>query len=130
MNAPDAEWRKKYEKHLKSARWKNTRRDLFRLRGELCEACGYPSPNLQVHHLSYDRLGCELPSDLKIVCKKCHEQEDAAREISVKNKREERRYSSAFDTWFQKKTGMDAFYANECDWDDFDRWLDRKRDEY
>jgi 5-methylcytosine-specific restriction endonuclease McrA len=133
MNAAkpsDAEWRKKYENHLKSARWKNIRRDLFRMRGAKCEVCSMPSPSLEVHHLTYDRLGKELATDLKIVCQQCHKDEDRKREMAVASKREARRYSSAFDTWFFKKTGMDSFYANECDWDDFERWLDRTGDRY
>ena len=94
-----ANWRKKYEKHLKSAQWKNTRRVLFRLRGEKCEVCKKPSPNLEIHHLNYKRLGSELASDLKIVCKKCHAQEDRKREILAIAERQARRHSSAFDTW-------------------------------
>lgn len=122
----NVDWRQKYEKHLKSSRWKNIRRDLFRLRGHKCEVCNMTSPNLEIHHITYKRLGCELPSDLKILCKKCHIQEDKKREILTTAKSESRRYSSAFDTWFFKKTGMDSYYANEADWDDFERWLQSK----
>ena len=128
--ASDIQWRQAYEKHLKSAQWKNIRRDLFRLRGEKCETCGKRSPNLEIHHLTYDRLGKELASDLKIVCKQCHEEEDRKLERAVAAKREARRYSSAFDTWFYKKTGMESFYATECDWDDFERWMDRQNEYY
>lgn len=128
--ASDIQWRLAYEKHLKSAQWKNTRRDLFRLRGEKCETCGKRSPNLEIHHLTYERLGKELASDLKIVCKQCHEEEDRKRERAVAAKREARRYSSAFDTWFHKKTGMESFCATECDWDDFERWMDRQNENY
>lgn len=127
--ASDIEWRKRYEKHLKSAQWKNTRRDLFRLRGEKCEVCGRRAANLEIHHLTYERLGKELPSDLKIVCKKCHEDEDQKRKMEVYAKREARRESAAFSTWFEKKTGMECAYATECDWDDFQRWMERKSED-
>ena len=36
-----------------------------------CEICG-ERDGLQVHHLNYDRLGHELPGDLKVVCQGCH----------------------------------------------------------
>jgi hypothetical protein len=126
----DVDWRIKYEKHLKSAQWKNTRRDLFRLRGQKCEVCKMLSPNLEIHHLNYKRMGHELPSDLKIVCKKCHAEEDRKREILAIAERQARRHSSAFDTWFFKKTGFESFYANESDWNDFERWLERKNENY
>ena len=126
----DVDWRIKYEKHLKSAQWKNTRRDLFRLRGQKCEVCKMLSPNLEIHHLNYKRMGHELPSDLKIVCKKCHAEEDRKREILAIAERQARRHSSAFDTWFFKKTGVESFYAVESDWNDFERWLERKNENY
>jgi 5-methylcytosine-specific restriction endonuclease McrA len=124
------DWRRKYEKHLKSAQWRNMRRDLFRLRGEKCEVCKKPSPNLEIHHLNYKRLGSELASDLKIVCKKCHIEQDRMREIEVMREREARRYNSAFDTWFEKKYGVESFYAVEADLDEFRRWIERKNENY
>lgn len=126
----DLEWRQRYNAHLKSAQWKNTRRDLFRLRGRKCEVCGKPSLSLEVHHLNYDRLGKEAPSDLQIVCKPCHEEADRKRERKMANERESRRISNAFHTWFEKKTGYDSWYATEADYDEFDEWLERKDSEY
>ena len=35
-----------------------------------CEECGSVPP--QVHHLSYDHLGCEPDDDLKTLCDGCH----------------------------------------------------------
>jgi hypothetical protein len=32
------------------------------------------SEGLQVHHQSYDRLGCELDKDLALLCQECHSQ--------------------------------------------------------
>lgn len=126
----DVDWRIKYQKHLKSAQWKNTRRDLFRWRGRKCEVCKMPSFNLEIHHLNYKRMGHELPSDLIIVCKKCHAEEDKKREISSIYEQQARRHSSAFNTWFFKKTGYESFYANESDWNDFEQWLERKNENY
>jgi hypothetical protein len=126
----DAKWRQLYEKHLKSTQWKNVRLDLFRLRGRKCEACGKSSSRLEVHHLTYERLGKELLSDLKIVCKMCHEKEDHKRARASAAKRQANEYDSAFSTWFYKRTGMDPFYADESAWDEFNRWLQRKQEYY
>lgn len=42
------------------------------VRGHRCEICGR-AYNLNVHHLTYDRVGGdEEPDDLIILCKKCH----------------------------------------------------------
>lgn len=128
--ADPLQWRKKYEAHIRSAKWKNMRRDLFRMRGKKCEECGKISPNLEVHHLTYDRLGNELPRDLKIVCRQCHVEEDKKRAAAAESKRKACRLSNAFDTWFHKRTGMHSSYAIEGDWDNFERWLGRKNAEY
>jgi 5-methylcytosine-specific restriction endonuclease McrA len=126
----ELEWRQRYQAHLKSAQWKNTRRDLFRLRGRKCELCGKAAASLEVHHLNYERLGKELPSDLQIVCKPCHEEADRKRESKVARKRKSRRVANAFDTWFEKKTGYNPWYATEADYEEFDEWLERKEGEY
>jgi len=126
----DLKWRQKYEAHLKSAQWKNTRSDLFKLRGRKCEVCGRASTLLEVHHLNYERLGKEAPSDLQIVCRQCHKKADRNRERKVQQKRESRRKDRAFYTWFEKKTGYDSWYATESDYQEFDNWLERKEGEY
>ena len=61
-----------YEDYLETPEWQVTR-DLAKERvGFRCEKCG--SDNyLHVHHLSYKRRGEELPEDLEVLCKACHE---------------------------------------------------------
>ncbi len=43
------DWRERYTKHINSARWRNMRQDMIRLRGNKCERCGL-SVTLQLHH--------------------------------------------------------------------------------
>lgn len=49
--------------------------DLILIRGQKCEKCGahksHPS-YLQLHHITYARLFNEEPSDLLLLCGKCH----------------------------------------------------------
>lgn len=40
----------------------------------ICENCGKPKKKLHVHHITYDRYGCELWEDLKILCVPCHKE--------------------------------------------------------
>ena len=41
-----------------------------------CESCGRRDDVvLDVHHKTYDRLGFELPEDLEVLCRDCHEAE-------------------------------------------------------
>lgn len=61
-----------YLKYLRSPKWKKTRNQRIQFDQGRCQNCGAPV-NLQVHHLSYDRLGDEnVKSDLKTLCVDCH----------------------------------------------------------
>lgn len=42
--------------------------------GGRCRTCNLPEPDvvLEVHHRTYERLGCELPEDLVALCQDCH----------------------------------------------------------
>jgi hypothetical protein len=59
---------KSYADYLLSEHWQ-----LFIAsnRKEECFCCKYKE-RLQVHHIFYNRLGCELPSDVVTVCYRCH----------------------------------------------------------
>lgn len=61
-----------YAIHMKSCRWKSFKRRLKRDRGTACERCGKTGVTVQVHHKTYERLGCELPDDVEILCVECH----------------------------------------------------------
>lgn len=63
-----------YAQYLASALWKFKR--VWYLRHE-CESCG-SNRLLQLHHLSYDRVGIEHPADLVTLCRVCHEREHKA----------------------------------------------------
>ena len=40
--------------------------------GYKCSKCAVKGERLTVHHLTYERLGCELLSDLTPLCRGCH----------------------------------------------------------
>jgi hypothetical protein len=62
----------RYQLHLQSAAWATTRRRILKRAGHRCEACRQRRP-LQVHHLTYQRLGAELDADLMALCSSCHQ---------------------------------------------------------
>lgn len=71
---PKPRSKEEYSKYLRTFRWTIAKRRLYRERGRQCEKC----PNtkaLQVHHLTYDRVGNERYSDLQILCAWCHAEE-------------------------------------------------------
>lgn len=62
-----------YETYIRSEEWRDKRREVFEERGRICEECGHPHYRLEVHHLTYVRLGCERNEDLQILCPPCHD---------------------------------------------------------
>ncbi len=73
---------KEYKLYLKSDSWKN-KRDLILKRDRYrCVKC-FDDKNLQIHHLTYDRLFMEKTDDLITLCATCHSKEH---KINVKNK--------------------------------------------
>jgi len=62
---------KNYKEYLKSDHWQKTRRRKLN-RTAKCAICAERN-DLDVHHLTYDRMYKEHLSDLRVVCRRCHE---------------------------------------------------------
>ena len=60
-----------YRDYLHSAAWAKKRSRVHMRSGYRCEWCGGRG-RLQVHHLTYERLGHERLSDLVDLCPRCH----------------------------------------------------------
>ena len=61
-----------YLQVLDSPSWKVRAHILKGWAGAKCEWCG-SGTGLDVHHLSYHRLGAETPRELVVLCRGCHE---------------------------------------------------------
>lgn len=87
-----------YGSYIRSHHWRSRRAEAIRRSHKggvpCCEVCGRQgtphatprdvltplqkhgrtenSNGLEVHHVTYERLGCELPNDLIVVCDDCH----------------------------------------------------------
>ena len=63
-----------HRKYAASKAWQERRRLCFERDGYTCQDCGATPPDvsLHCHHLTYIRLGCEAPDDLRTLCQDCH----------------------------------------------------------
>lgn len=61
-----------YEVYMRSEEWALKRAQVFSSRKARCQAC-LGRDNLQVHHITYARLGDERMDDLTILCAEHHE---------------------------------------------------------
>lgn len=73
-----------YYRYLRSEAWKRVRAGALARTQGLCAAC--PSPATEVHHLTYVRLGAELPSDVIALCDACHRIADSIRKEGKKKR--------------------------------------------
>jgi 5-methylcytosine-specific restriction endonuclease McrA len=62
-----------YSQYLQSDQWRETRRLILGRAAGRCESCNLKTDFLQVHHVSYHRIGKESPTHLMALCGKCHE---------------------------------------------------------
>lgn len=62
-----------YWRYLRTRTW--SVRAARAKRWGICQRCGTASASLDAHHLTYERLGRERPSDLVAICQECHRRE-------------------------------------------------------
>ena len=62
-----------YSEYLQSEHWQALRAAALKAAGNRCQLC-YSDLRLEVHHRTYERRGCELLSDLTVLCHRCHAQ--------------------------------------------------------
>lgn len=74
-----------YDEYMLSEEWAKVSEEAKERAGYCCQLCN-SSYYLQVHHRTYENIGHELPGDLTVLCRTCH-QEYHARERE-KRKRE------------------------------------------
>lgn len=128
-----SEWRERYTLYINSAEWQRKRHDALVQAAFTCQRCGcfgddHRGKGLEVHHLNYDNLGEELPEDLKVVCRDCHELEDRERARRGTQARAEARHDAGVETYARKKYGdhWDEYISWEEVSEEFDEWLESK----
>lgn len=58
--------------YLQSRHWKKTATRARKNAGNRCERCYRQGVPLDVHHVTYERLWAEKPTDLQALCRPCH----------------------------------------------------------
>ena len=95
-----------YREYLNSPEWANVRFRIIVRAGYTCEGCERDNRTLEVHHLTYLRLGRERDSDLLALCKTCHKRADTLRPI--------------FRGWLRVRYGMKYLFVDMRQaWDRF-----------
>ena len=70
------------EVYLRSPHWRARRSQAIGRAGGRCERCGARG-RLEVHHLTYKRLGRERDRDLRALCHRCHRLADRRRRLRL-----------------------------------------------
>ena len=122
---------KEYKKYIVSKKWKRIRDDMLKLANHRCtnyaKCQNGKTGRLEVHHLNYDRLGCELPSDLAVYCSDCHPAADRHRDVEIRL----RTYERGYDTYMTKKYGRDHYRADgRAAREEHEDWLRNKSQSY
>jgi 5-methylcytosine-specific restriction endonuclease McrA len=64
-----------YEEYLLTKHWKDFKKARIIEANFECQRCHRGDIKLHVHHLTYERRGEELPSDVVVLCEACHREE-------------------------------------------------------
>jgi len=123
-------WLGEYTAHIKSAQWRNIRAIIIKRCGGKCERCGVVSSKLECHHKTYERFKRERMTDLEALCVPCHEKADKEREQQQRVKSAQRVYAAGLDTYMTKKYGEEWQMNHYDDTEQYDNWLERKRDDF
>lgn len=64
-----------YKRYIQSQEWREKAEEAKERAGQRCQVCNRPRSEvtLDAHHRTYDRLGNELPEDITVLCRLCHE---------------------------------------------------------
>lgn len=66
-----AVYRQQYDAYMASKQWASRRDAYYRAHACRCSACA-SIDKIHLHHLTYERMGRELDSDLTPLCEGCH----------------------------------------------------------
>lgn len=61
-----------YKEYLKTAHWQHFRQEALKFYRYACQLCDGKDRQLDVHHRTYENIGCETFNDVTVVCDDCH----------------------------------------------------------
>ena len=103
----DSYMRQRYLQVIQSPRWRWMKQRLIEVRGSKCEGCAEVGCSLEMHHDTYERLGRELPSDLRLLCRDCHRAEDMFRAHRGRQRSAEAYYWGCVNGYMSRLYGDD-----------------------
>ncbi|MCA9936100.1 MAG: hypothetical protein H6662_10500 [Ardenticatenaceae bacterium] len=64
-----------YRTYIKSSEWRQKAEEAKARAGNRCQVCNRSRAEVQLdaHHRTYERLGYELPEDITVLCRECHQ---------------------------------------------------------
>lgn len=132
-SAVDAVHSPEYAAALASPHWKKLIEIALVRSNATCEWCRN-SPfdsmipvHLSLHHLTYERLGKELETDVVLLCEPCHRRADRIREAKVRAARATRFYEARVNGWASKVYGENWYDGDSTSiYEEFDEWAQRK----
>ena len=77
-----------YREYLLSDHWAQFKARILNKRGPQCEQCGTAKGPIDVHHLTYERLGQELVTDVEVLCRNCHQKRHDKPRVELNHARE------------------------------------------
>ena len=86
-----------------------------------------------MHHKTYERLGCELATDVELLCEVCHEAADGERAKASQERAASARWDARFAGWMRARFGddwewMDRFEIEAYE-ERFEEWLENNDDD-
>ncbi len=72
-----------YYEYIKSKAWREKAEEAKARAGNRCQVCNRSRAEVQLdaHHRTYERLGNELPEDITILCRECHQLYEGKKKI-------------------------------------------------
>jgi hypothetical protein len=61
-----------YSDYLKTQHWQHFRSEAIKFFRNICQTCGKHDCQIDIHHRSYDNIGCETFNDVIALCNDCH----------------------------------------------------------
>ena len=113
------EWHKVHQAYLKSDVWAEKRKQVLirangKCEGDKCGVMVVSNTLLDVHHLTYDRVGGnEKMSDLKALCSSCHKKADRQRDDETDERRRDNYYQSRLRGFAVRKHGEEWLYYHD-----------------
>lgn len=120
---------KNYEEYIKSQEWREKAEEAKAKAGNRCQVCNRSRAEVQLdaHHRTYERLGNELPEDITVLCRDCHQLYEDSR-IKKNSQNSDEELSTGFCIRCKKSIKLDprAPYCYAC----FKVWSKFQNSEY